>query len=288
VVNETTKEAFVQPIASLALTILAGRAPGASACARREAEAAQAQITRFALLHARRVHGRYGYLKPQAAQDFLAEVPGHVAAAILRSFASFHANFTVRAGDDAGAAFIATVVEHHYFTLGRKAKRAPHQLGGGTSGSIGDEGDSSADPFDRFAAKQDDRFERFVDHDWSTAPFSRADLATIESWETRDAVVLLGVTGLGRKLPPNWWAQLLRRAGATGDCSDELFDSDAARPMLAEMLGVSRGAIDQRWHRKQRLLRQLHFIRELRGEGDADRGSLALAESAMTAAVAMT
>jgi hypothetical protein len=256
---------------TLALTLIDGVRPNAAAADRAAAADAQRQLSAFVTDAARRVHQRYAYLRPQRADDFVREVPGHMTVVLLEKFAAFHAALADDAGrsDDPAAGFLYTAVSNHYVSLARRrtavqltdANRAGEPCDGGT-----------ADPFDRMAA--DNRRPAPADAigsidaaDFWAAPLPAVDRRTIDRWRPLDAVVLLVLSGLHTKVAAADWRRWVAACGARGpvpSAATLALPDGSRRDGLARDLGITRNGLDQIWSRKRRWLAELTFVRRVR------------------------
>ena len=250
----------------LALTLIDGVRAGAPAAARAGAEAAQRDLSTFIADAARRVHGRYNYLRPQPAADFVNEAPGHMTAVLIERYPAFHAGLADdNRSDDPAAGFLYTAVANHYVTVARR--RTAVQL----TASADHDGDG-ASPFDRMAddnrrpAGTDAVAAIDVDDFWSS-PLPDADWRVIQGWRPIDAAVLLLLSGLHVKLTADQWRSVLAgcgRAGPVPSATTSALSDAKRRDGLAADLGLTRNGMDQTWSRKRGWLAELQFVDRVR------------------------
>ena len=242
----------------LALALIDGTRPEADGATRTAAATAQRQLASFVTDAARRVHRRYNYLRPQRADDFVADAPGHVSVVLLQKYAAFHAGMAdLNRSDDPAAGFISTTLANQYVSIARR--RSAVQLVNEATGPTGD-------PLDRRpTAAADDRATVDATDFWS-APLPAEDRQAVGSWRPIDRCVLLLLSGLHTKVDPADWSAWTRSAGATGPVPSP--DTDAMpegkrRDGLAADLGISRNGLDQIWSRKRDRLAGLRFVKQV-------------------------
>ena len=249
-----------------ALTLLAGASPSAGAAGRAAAAVAQENLAGFVTDAARRVHHRYGYLRPQRAADFVAEAPAHMTVVLLERFADFHAAVAdASRSDDPAAGFLYTAVVNLYVSTARR--RTPAQLTDAPPGGGGD----GANPFDRMST--DNRRpgtppEPSLDAaDFWSAPLPPADRAVLDRWRPIDALVLLVLSGLHTKVDPGRWRAWLDHCGVDGPVPSPAtlaLPEAKRRDRLAVELKLTRNGLDQIWSRKRGRLADLQFVARLR------------------------
>jgi DNA-directed RNA polymerase specialized sigma24 family protein len=112
--------------------------------------------------------------------------------------------------------------------------------------------------------------KRFAQAD-RAAPFRRADLDRIASQPVADRVIVLCLLGLWNKVPqPIWeeWTTLWAEQNGIDlpfppGALVALHDGHDRKRWLAELLGITEGAISQRLCRARAWLKQLSYVREL-------------------------
>ena len=257
-------------LTELALRLIDGVRPDAPAAARDAADAAQRELSAFVTDAARRVHGRYNYLRPQAAADFVHDAPGHMTAVLIERFGSFYAAVNQandNRSDDPAAGFLYTAVANHYVTVARRRVAVqPTPVGAAA------DDDGAVNPLDRLAGdgrrrgRADAMAALDADDFWS-APFPPADRRAIAAWRPIDAAVLLLLSGLHTKVSPADWRATLAQCGVTADvpspAAADLPDAKR-RDRLAVELGITRNGMDQIWSRKRGWLAELTFVARVR------------------------
>jgi DNA-directed RNA polymerase specialized sigma24 family protein len=254
------REGNAMTCTQLCQILLEGARAGAAAAAKRAADDAVEQLMPTFVRVVRSLHAQVARLRPDDLQDCLATLPGKITLAIVHSLPKFLAEFELRGGDDDPAlGFLVTTARNHYHQCCREAKRRQRaaQLSAGENLDRADELPANSD--DGEGAEQVDA------RDFWSCGFGNADAGRIETWDPVDAVVLLGASGLGRKLGREAWDRLVARAGGkAGQMPADFFEREHRRGVLAKVLGVAPNTIDQRWRRKSMLLRDLDFIKQHR------------------------
>lgn len=187
----------------------------------------------------------------QIGYDFTDDAYGHIWEKLSQG------RFDPRKGDF--APWCRTVLRNLFRDVARRARRRAKTA---STSDVPEAGTENAS----LHQLADQELEEF-----STSPFSAAEMREIRQWPAKDRVTLLWLSGLWRKVPVSvWerWARDLHHRPIQRWLSPppELLaaeEPDERLPLVAEALGEKRNTVSQRWCRKKALLRRLDSVRSL-------------------------